>query len=196
MAVLALLLTSSLLAAARAADTPTISVEPATIVFGQKVELSGLVSPSDPAVPVTILARKAGDAGYTALAKITPGPTGRWSYRAKPGIGTSFRIRDGDQTSDPVSVSVRPLIELQFRGGVLTATVTAARSFNGKRVFVQRQIARRWVTVASAVLRRPAGQFGLTFRSGTYRLRALIPRTEVGPGYLAGISAPLTIRRA
>ncbi len=193
MAVLALSLTSSVLA--RAADAPTISVEPATIVFGQKVELSGLVSPSDPAVPVTILARKAGDAGYTALANVTPGPAGRWSYRAKPGIGTSFRVRDGDQTSDPVSVSVRPLVELQFRGGVLIAAVTAARSFLGKRVFVQRQIARRWVTVARAVLRRPAGQFGLTFRSGTFRLRALIPRTEVGPGYLAGLSAPLTIRR-
>jgi len=77
------------------------------------------------------------------------------------------------------------------------AKVTAARSFAGRVVNVQRRRSGIWVTLEHVRL-----GFGsqATFRApvlrGTSTLRVVITQTQAGAGYLAGISRSIVYHRA
>jgi hypothetical protein len=105
-------------------------------------------------------------------------------------------------TSAPLTVKVRPRVRLRkLAAGKFRAAVSAAQSFAGKRATFQRYspTLRRWVALRRFTLRaagattlplNPTTLSRATFRSKVkrrLRVRVVLPKTQVGACYVAGV---------
>jgi hypothetical protein len=76
-----------------------------------------------------------------------------------------------------------------------TVKVTGRDSFAGVMVMVQRHVGYRWVTIQRVVLNlNSVAHFTTNLRHGRWTVRAFVPSSETGPGYLAGLSHMQRIR--
>jgi hypothetical protein len=96
-----------------------------------------------------------------------------------------------------VTIDVRPRISLSLRQGVFSLKVATARSLTGKVVYFERLSAfGQWVIRKRLVLNaRSAKRFRAKLPHGRSRVRVFIPQGQAGPGYLAGLSRVLVLRR-
>jgi len=130
-------------AAAGTAARPavTISLSRPSVVYGGSVSLSGKVSDNKAGETVNVLAEPSGATGFSMLGSATTSAGGRWTDAVKPTIETSYEAKWKSEISSTVTVKVRPLITLtlvHLSTGTFSTKVTAARSFAGKFVLVQR----------------------------------------------------------
>ena len=73
--------------------------------------------------------------------------------------------------------------------------VTGRDSFAGSLVLLQRYTGSRWITIQRVVLNlNSIGHFSPKLHHGKWMLRAFVPSSETGPGYLSGVSHTLRIR--
>jgi hypothetical protein len=81
-------------------------------------------------------------------------------------------------------------------GGFVTR-VSGARSFAGRVVKLQRRTgAGRWLTLKQIRLGRRSGAvFAATLPRGSSTLRIAMSVNQAGPGYLAGFSRTIAVRR-
>jgi hypothetical protein len=117
---------------------------------------------------------------------------------ASPTKTTVFQARWRTAVAS-TTVQVRPRVTLRkLAGGRFAVRVSAAQTFSGKVVVVQRLnvAAGTWVRVRFVVLRAMGGStptlisganFSSRLRAGT-RVRAVIGTTQVAPCYVAGTS--------
>jgi plastocyanin len=181
----------------------SISATATPVVYGQSKTLSGLVSSRASGETVTIEAMECGKTTFSRVASATSGANGAWSYAAKPSLNTTYEARWRSATSARVATKVAPAVRLRrVRLGRFSASVTAAQSFVGKYVVLQRfaRTSRSWKTVKRVVLRTakagvaPTMTTSVGFRSrvarGT-RLRLLLIQSQAGTCYVPGRSAAI-----
>jgi hypothetical protein len=193
---LALLLASVGTAATQ--GTVTISASRPSVVFGTSVTLSGKVSDTTAGQNVSVLAKPAGTTAFAALATVQTVSGGHWSEVVKPTIETSYQAKWKSATSATVTVKVRPQITLTLISqatGRFSTKVSAARSFAGKFVLVQRLTSTGVATLKRVTLdANSAASFRVRLHVGRSRLRVVMPTSQTAPGYITGTSNVVTVR--
>jgi hypothetical protein len=188
--------------AASAAAPPTfvtIALSRPSVVYGNTVKLSGAVSSRQAGESVTVLSLAFGDQSFTAFDTVSTVNGGKWSDTVKPTIQTSYEAKWKGFTSQPVNVKVRPLISLELvslANRTFSTTVKGARSFQGTFVLVQRLASDGTLTLKKLKLNASSSaSFRVRLHSGRNRLRIVMPTSQASPGYIAGYSKVLTVRR-
>jgi plastocyanin len=168
--------------------------------FGAATTLSGVVSNGQAGENVTVEAQACGTTTFTRLGTATSVANGAWSLAVKPTLNTVYQVRWRNAVSAKVEVKVAPRVALvRLRARRFSARVTAAASFAGKYVVLQRYATarRRWVTVKRVVLRTAGAPVAgaITTRGGftsrlprRTRLRLVLPQSQAGTCYAAGRS--------
>ena len=196
-------LAASLLVVGAAGAAPrqsvTISLSRPSVVYGGSVTLSGKVSDRKAGETVDVLAEASGASSFSSLGSVGTTAGGKWTDVVQPTIETAYRATWNSTTSSTVTVKVRPQITLtliNLATGRFSTKVTAARSFAGKFVLVQRVSSTGVTTLKKVTL--DAGS-SATFRArlhhGRSRLRVVMPTSQTAPGYITGMSKVLTVSR-
>ena len=197
----ALAATLLVIAAAATAAPPavTISLSRPNVVYRGSVTLSGKVSDNKAGQTVDVLAEPSGATSFSALGSVTTSAGGHWTDVVKPTIETSYQASWKSATSPTVTVKVRPLITLtlvKLSTGSFSTKVTAARSFAGKFVLVQRLTSTGVATVRKVTLdATSSATFRVRLHHGRNRLRVVMPTSQTAPGYITGMSKVLTVSR-
>ena len=155
----------------------SMTASAAQVAYGGSVTLSGTVSSGAAGDTVTIDAMDCGKTAFSRVASVRSAANGAWSYAAKPTLNTVYRSKFKTATSAQVAEKVAPLVSLaRIRAGRFTASVTAAQSFAGKYVVLQRYVRTRraWKTVKRVTLRTAnAGAAPTMISSAGFRARGL-----------------------
>ena len=195
-------LTATLLVAAAAAAPPavTISLSRPTVVYGNSVTLSGKVSDNKAGQNVQVMAEAYPATSFSPLGSpVTTTGGGHWTEVVKPTIQTSYQATWKSATSSTVTVKVRPLITLtldKLATGTFSTKATAARSFAGKFVLVQRLSSTGVATLKKVTLdASSSATFRVRLHHGRNLLRVVMPTSQTTPGYITGMSKALTVNR-
>jgi hypothetical protein len=179
----------------------SIAGAPPVVSYGRATALSGSISSLASGDTVTLSAMECGKTTFSQVANVTSAANGAWSYSAKPTLNTVYQARWKNANSAQLSEKVAPAVALRrVRAGRFTASVTAAQSFAGKYVVLQRYVRTRraWKTVKRVTLRTakagtaPTMVSSAGFRArGTRgaRLRLLLTQPQAGACYAPGQSA-------
>jgi plastocyanin len=184
-------------------DGVSLAAAAAVVRFGAATTLSGVVSSGRSGESVTVIALACGTTTGTRVGSATTGANGAWSLAVRPTLNTTYDVRWRNATSAKVQVKVAPRTALvKLRARRFSARVTAASSFVGKYVVLQRYATtrRRWVTVKRVVLRTAGApvagaittraDFTSRLRRGT-RLRLVLPQSQAGTCHAAAQSGPV-----
>jgi plastocyanin len=166
------------------------------LVHGSDSHLQGTVSNQRAGEQVAIFAQPYGQASYVHLATVVTIGGGIFDYVVKPTVLTNYQVRWRTATSQPVTVQIRPKITLlPGRRGWFLARVTAAKSFAGRWVYLQRRTQfGQWVSVARWTLGPNSGKlFRIPRTAGTYRIFMTV--NQAGAGYLEGWSGTQRVGR-
>jgi plastocyanin len=173
----------------------------AQVGYGGTLTLSGNVSSGAAGEAVNVDAMQCGATTFTRVGTVRSAAQGAWSSPVKPAMNTSYRSSWKNANSAPLAVKVSPSVSLKrVRAGRFTASVTAAQSFVGKYVVLQRyaRVRKAWKTVKRVPLRTvkagtaPTQVSSAGFRArGTRgaRLRLLLTQPQAGACYVAAKSA-------
>ncbi|MDQ4082019.1 MAG: hypothetical protein M3123_03915, partial [Actinomycetota bacterium] len=188
---------------------PTVLASPISPQY-EPLRLSGAIASREAGETITIQANECSFPGWRDVETARTEAGGRWELGVDQSSGlaptkTTFRAKWRTATSAGVTVQTRPGVNLgqttRTRWGV---GVLALRSFLDRVGLFQRfdRDRGRWITVKRFRLTRkdsvPAGSWTYgRFRARVPRgslVRAVIPRSQVKPCYLAGYSLLLEAR--
>jgi hypothetical protein len=176
----------------------TLAASSGTVVLSGAVMLSGKVGSGRSNESVVVFAQPYASGSFSAVATVLTDVGGAWALRVRPRILTAYKSVWSGNTSATITVNVRPAVSLRALGRLRFAThVTGTRSFAGRIVQLQRhRLDGSWVTVARARLNRSSNAvLHPRLRRGRSMLRIAFSVNQAGPGYLAGFSRSITIRR-
>jgi hypothetical protein len=167
------------------------------VVYGRTTILSGTVSSQRAGETVSVLAQPFGQTSFSSIASVSTTTSGGWTHIAQPTIRTTYKVQWQSATSATVTIQVRPRIGLRLRRGVFYVQAAAGHSLARKVVYFQRLSSfGQWVSRKKLVLNaRSAKRFRAKLPHGRSRVRVFMPQTQAGPGYLAGVSRTLVVRR-
>jgi hypothetical protein len=181
----------------------SLTAAPPTIKYGAATTLSGAVSTGAPGESVAVNAQECGKTVFTKLATVTSAAGGAWTFTTKPTINTIYEANWKTTKSAQVTEKVAPAVILKrVRSGRFSTTVTAAQSFVGKYVVLQRFVRTRrvWKTVKRVTLRtvKPgvaptmvsSAAFGARVARRT-QLRLLLTQAQAGTCYDPGRSGSI-----
>lgn len=196
-------LAATLLVAAVAAAAPpavTISLSRPAVVYGNSITLSGKVSDNKAGKSVQVMAEPYPSTSFSPLGSpVTTTSGGHWTDVVKPTIQTSYQATWNSATSSTVTVKVRPLLTLtldKLSTGTFSTKATAARSFAGKFVLVQRLSSTGATMLKKVTLDgSSSATFHVRLHHGRNRLRVVMPTSQTAPGYITGMSKALTVNR-
>jgi hypothetical protein len=201
-AFLAAVAATLLVAAGATAARPdvTISLSRPSVVYLGSVTLSGKVADNKAGESVQVMSQAYPATSFSALGSpLTTTAGGHWTDVVKPSIQTSYKATWKGFTSGTVTVKVRPLITLasvNLANGTFSTKVTAARSFTGKSVNVQRLTPTGAVTLKKVKLdSTSSATFHVRLHAGSNRLRVVMPTSQAAPGYISGASKVLPVSR-
>jgi plastocyanin len=183
----------------------TLAASAPVVKFGTQVTLSGTVSTKKSGETVTLVQLPAGQTTKQVLATLQTTTNGAFSFTVTPQVTTLYQAQIKTSESS-VTVQVAPMVKLPAasRSGYFHFYVTAATSFAGHHVFLQRfTLAHTWVNISTLVLGSKSGRLvSLRFvRShiprGRWSIRVFVPQDQLGTGYLetASGSQPVVRRR-
>lgn len=198
---------AAVLAAAAVAAPPitvSLTATPTTVAYGKAVAFSGQIATKKANQQVGIEAVACGATSAKKEASVKTVANGNFTASVTPTIGGTYRATFKNGTSQPIVISVKPLLELKrVKAGSFTASVTAGQALTGKYVLFQRykKLKKRWVQVKRVVLKTSAAgtskptvvssvSFTSKVRAGT-RVRAMITKAQAGPCYLPATSKSL-----
>jgi hypothetical protein len=181
-------------------DRVTIRVQPLIVsAAGRDATVSGSVENGRAGEDVKLQAKDCGRDFFRVVGGAVTREGGRWStVYWQQNITTTLRAVWGDATSAEVLVRMRAFVYLRKRGAGRFEVRAWGRSAWRKRVFIQ-SFDRRlgtWRAVKSVVLteddvgQSALGTFTVALPKGT-PIRAVFPRSQAGPCYLAGTSPQL-----
>jgi hypothetical protein len=167
------------------------------VVYGRSTTLSGTVSSQRAGETVSVLAQLFGQTSFSSITSVSTTTSGGWTHIVQPTIRTTYKVQWQSTTSSAVTIQVRPRIGLRVRRGVFDVKVAADHSLAGQVVYFQRLSSfGQWVIRKKLVLNaRSAKRFRAKLPHGRSRVRVFMPQTQAGPGYLAGVSRALVVRR-
>jgi hypothetical protein len=177
----------------------TISASAPVVTYGGSVTLSGKIADHASGQTVSVLAEPSGSSSFSTLGSVTTTAGGNWSDTVKPTIETAYEASWMSQTSQAVTVKVRPMITLTLvnpTSGTFSTKVTGARSFAGKFVLVQRLNSTGVTTMKKVTLdANSSATFTARLHHGRNRLRVVMPTSQTEPGYITATSNTLTLNR-
>jgi len=179
----------------------SLSLSRTELTYGNALTLSGLTSPKQAGMSLTILARPAAKPEFQPLATLRTGTGGHWSLRTHPHIGTVYQaqVTNGAAAMSRVlGVGVRPSARVRLISrGRLWTHIGAGRSLVGRDVQVQQLTEGQWHTVAKAALNRNSEAIipPSALPGGVSTLRIAMSVNQAGTGYLGAFSRPLTYQR-
>lgn len=169
--------------------TTTITASRAIAACCQAVKLSGTISPAKAGQTVMILGREYDALAAVPVTQATTDASGAWTAIVRPSVKTTYRAQAGTTPSAGVTINVRPRVGFGINGRRWTVKVTGRDSFAGTMVLLQRHIGYHWVTIQRVVLNlNSVAHFTGKLRHGKSTVRAFVPTSETGPGYLSGTS--------
>jgi hypothetical protein len=192
-AFLIVLVLAPLAAAATGSGPLRASSDP--IVFGRELILFGQFTNRLPDQTVILRAKEYGDPTYTTVSVATTKKAGRWRVAVAPTIQTTYQASTVSEVSAPLDIHVRPHVSLKRRGGRFVLRVISTANYEGRFVLIQRRASRRWLRVAQVTVSRRPRRFTVPLPHGMSRVRAYLPRSQAGPGYVAGVSPAVVVRR-
>jgi hypothetical protein len=138
---------------------------------------------------VAINAWPYGRSAPVRLAVVRTASNGRFAYQVSPGIRTTYWAKAGPTTSRKIVVGVAPALTMKvLASGHIRAHLTAARSFIGRTIELQRKNADgTWTTVA----RKVVGPHATTVVTGPLpsgTIRAAMSVNQAGAGYLGALT--------
>ena len=144
---------------------------------------------------VVIDARPYGTSAPHAVAVVSTGPGGKWSYRVNPTIQTSYDAHAAGTKSLGATVGVAPLATVTELGnGRIRAEIDAVRPFGSRFIELQRlTVAHTWSTVQRKRL-SSASIAVLSPKLPTSIIRVAMSINQAGAGYLGAASHPLVYR--
>jgi plastocyanin len=173
------------------------------VKFGGSVTLTGAVSNKRAGQTVTIVQLPYGQTTKQVVATLQTTTNGAFTFSVTPQLTTTYQAQwSGSENS--VVVQVQPMIKLPFvsKSGFFHFYVTAATSFAGKTVYLQRfTLAHQWVNIRALQLGSKSGRLiSVRFvRSlvprGRWSIRVFMPASEMGGGYLDSWSGTQPIVR-
>jgi Tol biopolymer transport system component len=179
------------------ASPATISVRaPVQVVYGRTASLGGQLLPGFG----DFVRGTTQPCGRSASKRNTEARVGTWSRLIRPTVTTHYSVAS-DVERVAATVSVSPRLELRQVGRVFKLTVTAARSFAGRRARIDEirqdnSRVRGYVLLRKATARTSIARFRLhKDASGSFRaVRATLPASQVGRCYAPGISNELVVQ--
>ena len=196
--------------AAAAIGAPTLSVNKPKVIYGGAVVLSGKIPVAKAGEKLTLRAEVLTSTGAkqtSSVAEVLSTASGAFSFTAVPTAQTTYTAvwqvtPATGTTSNPVAVRVAPRIGVGIvkRVGRYVTFSTKATSkipYVGKSVYVQRRNALgQWVSLKRVVLKSSTLATRTTLRipTGLSSIRILMPQTQVGIGYVTGVSRVIGIR--
>jgi plastocyanin len=176
------------------ARSVTITATRRTVTLGSAIELSGNITGAGGGQQVIVVAKP-----YRGQETRTPVVTesdGAWSLNVRPRIRTEYQAEWGNAVSSQAPiVYVRPAVQLRVlnaRAGRFYTRVTAARSYQGKFVTLQRLRGSAWVKVKRVRLGRGGVARFMARLPRTASVRVLVP---TAPGYIQGYSRTARVTR-
>jgi plastocyanin len=175
-----------------APDQVSLAASVPVVKFGGTVTLSGAVSNKKVGETVTIVQLPFGQTTKQVVATLQTTTGGAFTFTVTPQVNTTYQAQWKSLESS-VIIQVQPVIKLPFvsKTGFFHFYVTAASSFAGKNVFLQRYtLAKTWVNIRTLTLGQKSGRLiSVRFvRSliprGRWSIRVFMPATEMGGGYL------------
>lgn len=178
-----------------APEQVTIDARPSVARWGQPVTLSGSVDTRRAEEIVTIQAKDCRQQFFRDVDSARTHEGGGWSTDYYPGINTTLRAQWNGGASAEITVRQRPSVQLRRlsarRFAVRAWGFGGAHIFWRKRVLFQRFERRlgSWETAKNVVLTDSSGptSFSASVPRGAL-VRALLPRSQARPCYLAGYS--------
>jgi hypothetical protein len=184
-----------------ASQQVTLAARPSVVRWGTPITLFGSIGSGRADEVVTIEMKECGVPGSMfreAAAAHTHGG-GAWSTEWGLRTTTTFRAKWGGDTSAEITVRQRPYVQVSHRfGRRFDVFVRALSSFWRRQVLIQRFDRRTgtWVKVKSVVLTESTGSGITAVSSASFRasipkrtlVRAVFPRSQARPCYLAGYS--------
>jgi hypothetical protein len=169
-------------------------------VYGGTVNLFGSVANSQQGESVSISEQPIPSfSGVRTVATVQTATDGSFSAVVRPLIRTLYRASSGQATSNAIAINVRPRLTLTRIGSHRFALkALSARSFTGRYGVLQRFSVRthRWIGVRRVFFTRafpgvsPTITSRASFRArfGGARIRVFVPRSQLSPGYVSGVS--------
>ena len=168
----------------------------AAVLYGDTFLLSGDVEGGRAGQLVVVLARPHGQTDFGEVGRVRSSRGGNWRFHARPRIRTIYRARVGRLLSGRVVVDVEPRIVLRGGRGRFSAQVRGARSFAGKFLVLQRRVSGPWKDARQLVLDDSSStRFTVKPPAQRTQIRLFMPRSQVGPGYVAARSDVITLSR-
>src|SRR5437867_9256214 len=141
-------------------DQVTLATSAPVVKFGSQVTLTGTVTSKKAGETVTLVALPYGQTTKQVVATLQTTSGGAFSFTLAPQLNTTYQAQWKSLESS-VIVQVEPLIKLPFvsRTGYFHFYVTAAQSFAGRFVYLQRfTLARQWVNPRALTLGSKSGR--------------------------------------
>jgi plastocyanin len=176
----------------------TLSLAPSlpTVIYGSSTQVNGVVSTHAPNLPVTLTSQAYGKSTQ-AVAATTTQNGGTFFFGVTPTIQTVYTAHMGTSNSAPVTVNVSPRVGLGLKGHDFVAKATSDIAYGGHYVVVQKRNARGgWYSFKRVTLGADSrAVFRVTLPKGHHVLRLVLPPSQVGAGYVQGVSRLLPIVR-
>ncbi len=177
----------------------SIAATAGVIRYGQRILLAGVVSSHEANQTVILFWQPYPQGSFSELTRVLTTTGGAWSVFVAPKVLTFYMARWSGKQSQTLTIGVQPALSLLKRpDGRFFTRAKAATSYAGHFVFVQR-LTRfgEWVKIAKFKLgTRSARIFALRLPRGRLsRIRIFMTVNQAGPGYLAGFSNVVAVRR-
>lgn len=183
---------------------PSLAVNKPKVIYGGAVVLTGKVPVAKAGEKIMLRAEvltRTGTKQTSSVAEVNTTSDGAFSFTTAPTAQTTYTVTwqatpATTTTSNPVVVRVAPRLGLSVAGKVgrsvtFSTKATSAIPYAGRSVLVQRRNALgQWVSLKSVVLKSSTLATRATVRlpKGLSRIRILMPQSQVGTGYVAGVS--------
>jgi hypothetical protein len=197
--------TLAALGAAPVAAAPpalTLKASALQVSYSASTTLSGVLSTQRTGQSVDIQAQECGQNAFKRLASVTTTAGGAFTYAAKPTTNTSYQAKQKGATSPAVAIKVAPQLQLVKRSSSgatrrFAVSLTAAQSFAGKSLVLQKRGSTKWlnvkkVTLASVVTTSAPTQvtsqnFALRIKRHP-KVRVILPADQAGTCYAPAAS--------
>jgi plastocyanin len=193
-------LNGTVVVTATAPESITLAANRGVVTYGGSVVLTGKLANGTAGEKVTLSANPQAGDDATSTQTIAIAADGTFRVSVRPLVQTAYTVAAANSTSSAVVINVRPRVRLGAIGHRRALVrVAAERGFLHRYAFVQRWSTRRHVwqsvrrvrftrtTIATSSTVVTSARFRHGFRHGT-RLRVLVPRSQVMPGYSSNVS--------
>ena len=175
----------------------TLNASSTTVVYGSGVTLSGQTSGQITNEPVTLTSQPVGK-GTQSVATTMTSTSGTFQFGVTPTIQTAYQAHWRTGNSPNVTVNVAPRVGFGRIGSRYNVKVTSDLSYGGNYVWVQRKgpFGGSWTNSKRVFLNDSSrASFLLRIPKGRSYLRVVLPQTQAGTGYVAGLSRTILVTR-